>query len=95
MNDRPNETLDDDGLFGEAFDEGDTVENEPVDEGEQESDLSLVDPAILALITEVETPNELTVFEDTRPPTLPQPDRAKSMPDLPKVKSSAFIRILR
>ncbi len=91
----PTETLDDDGVLAEAFGEGETAENEPVDEGEQEEDLSLVDPSILALIAEVETPNELTAYDDTRPPSLPQPDRAKSVPNLPKVKSSAFIRILR
>ncbi len=34
-------------------------------------------------------------FGGEAPVTLPQPDRARSAPDLPKVKSSAFKRLLR
>lgn len=34
-------------------------------------------------------------FAGKKPAELPQPDRARSHPDLPRVKSTAFKRILR
>lgn len=34
-------------------------------------------------------------FSKDRPAELPQPDRARSHPDLPKVKSGVFKRIIR
>lgn len=34
-------------------------------------------------------------FAEQKPAELPQPDRARSHPDLPRVKSNAFKRILR
>lgn len=49
---------------------------------------------------EEEAPVELAEVEDDgyakgRPAELPQPDRARSHPDLPKVKSNSFKRIIR
>ena len=90
MNSDPTGTLTDED--DEALEVDDDAN---VDNGPQPEDLSLADPASLALIREIDQPTELTTFEDQRPPTLPQPDRARSVPNLPKVKSSAFTRILR
>jgi hypothetical protein len=101
MSARPDSTLtDEEGDEGAYDDEvegpGDEAfADEPEDEGEQLEDAGAVDPAVLALIREVEQPNERVSFDLKRPPELPQPDRAKSVPNLPKVKSSAFRRILR
>lgn len=95
---RPDATLtDDDELAEEHAPDEDTTElgDGPVDDGEQPEDLEAADPAVLALIHEVEHPTERTSYDDERPPQLPQPDRARSVPNLPKVKSNAFIRILR
>ncbi|MER2559981.1 MAG: hypothetical protein ABTQ32_04635 [Myxococcaceae bacterium] len=85
-------TLDDDA----PADEVDVLDEGPVDDGEQLcADDSEIDPHVLQLIREVEDPFGSEKFERKAPPTLPQPDRARSVPNLPKVKSSAFKRILR
>ena len=84
-------TLDEDA----PADEVDELDDGPVDDGAQLADESEIDPHILQLIREVEDPVGYEKFERKAPPTLPQPDRARSVPNLPKVKSSAFKRILR
>lgn len=85
-------TLDEDA----PADEVDELDDGPVDDGAQLcADESEIDPHILHLIREVEDPVGYEKFERKPPPTLPQPDRARSVPNLPKVKSSAFKRILR
>lgn len=77
-------------------DEDDDVLPDDVDDGAQPSaDTSEIDPAILELIREVEDPTGGEKFERKARPQLPQPDRARSVPNLPKVRSNAFTRILR
>ena len=44
---------------------------------------------------EEEAGSEADDFSGERPAELPQPDRARSHADLPKVKSNAFKRIIR
>ena len=67
-----------------------------VDDGAQPcAEASEIDPAILELIREVEDPTGGERFERKARPQLPQPDRARSVPNLPKVRSNAFTRILR
>lgn len=44
---------------------------------------------------EGEATSEADDFSGERPAELPQPDRARSHADLPKVKSNAFKRIIR
>ena len=71
---------------------------EAADVGAQPHSSKNADPQALEWIREVEELVESvanTGFEPDRPPELPQPDRARSVADLPKVKSSAFRRLLR
>lgn len=69
-----------------------------VDVGAQPQSLKNADPLSLQLIREVEEAVGKVAnsgFEAQRPAELPQADRARSSPDLPKVKSSAFKRVIR
>lgn len=69
-----------------------------VDVGAQPQSLKNADPLSLELIREVEEALAKVAnsgFEAQRPAELPQADRARSSPDLPKVKSSAFKRVIR
>ena len=92
----PDEEEDDPGVtLGDDEGEAETLPDE-VDDGAQPSaDASEIDPAILELIREVEDPTGGEKFERKARPQLPQPDRARSVPNLPKVRSNAFTRILR
>ncbi|MFT3838980.1 MAG: hypothetical protein QM723_18515 [Myxococcaceae bacterium] len=76
---------------------GDTDGGLGVDVGAQPQSLKNADPKVLELIREVEHAVGKVANSgfDKRPPELPQADRAASSPDLPKVKSSAFKRVIR
>ena len=91
----PDEEEDDPGAtLGD--DESEEALPDEVDDGAQPSaDPSEIDPAILELIREVEDPTGGEKYERQPRPQLPQPDRARSVPNLPKVRSNAFTRILR
>lgn len=92
----PDEGDDDPGATLGDDDEGDEVLADDVDDGAQPcAEASEIDPAILELIREVEDPTGGEKFERKARPQLPQPDRARSVPNLPKVRSNAFTRILR
>lgn len=69
--------------------------DDPADEDEDFADeLPAGDPRVeaqAAAASEVDGDG----FGGAAPTELPQPDRARSAPDLPKVKSSAFKRLLR
>ena len=88
---RPDCTFEED--LDDTLDEDD--EAMTLDDGDQLEDLDTADPEVLALIREVEAPNELTSFDEVAPVRLPQPERAPSVPNLPKVRSSAFFQIFR
>ncbi len=78
----------------EAEDEGEDFDDLDADvqEGSAFSDLSEEDQlAILAF----DNPQGVEHFGKNRPPAIPQPDRARSAPDLPKVKSNAFTRFFK
>ena len=71
---------------------------ESIDDGEQPCSIADADPEALALnreVTELAQSTELTRFDRQAPTQLPQPDRAQSVKDLPKVTSGSFPRLLR
>ena len=52
------------------------------------------DDEMVLLEPEEEEPLAVTSGFEKKKPALPQPDRARSAPDLPRVKSSAFKRFI-
>lgn len=68
-------------------------DDDHLDDGEQPTSPGSVDPEALALIDEVEELTESVTgsgFDPRRPPTLPQPEKGGSVPNLPKVRSNSF-----
>lgn len=66
------------------------------DEEEEEFEDELpADEMMFAEEGEESAESESDDFSGERPAELPQPDRARSHADLPRVKSSAFKRIIR
>jgi len=57
--------------------------------GARFEDLSEADQKLISLSEQREA------FDQTGPTELPQPDRAASVPDLPKVKSGVFPKLLK
>lgn len=75
------EEVDDELPADEHFEGDEAFDDE--DEGEDEAPLAAQG---------AETSDD---FSKKRPATLPQPDRARSHPDLPKVGTSSFKRLIR
>jgi hypothetical protein len=70
-----------------------------IDGDEEEEDFEEELPADELMFAEgegsEEEGSEADDFSGERPAELPQPDRARSHPDLPRVKSTTFKRIIR
>ena len=75
---------------GTDEDEAEAEDELPADEAFAGDDSDEVDE-----VEASEPAEEADDFSKRRPAALPQPDRARSHPDLPKVKSSSFKRMLK
>jgi len=80
---------DDDEAFDDELPADENFEGEEVDfdDGDEEA----VEGDELVSLEEVDADG----YSKDKPAEIPQPDRAKSHPDLPRVKSSAFKRFIR